>query len=462
VSAIFQLDDYQDAAAEVLVSRRRYGLFDEAGVGKTHPTIDAAMNLEPGPVLVTAPAYLIPQWVKAIAQVNPYATVSDTFWCEGKDARADALRADADFVVTSFNSWSAFDRKKPRYPILKSRKWTQCIVDESHRMRGRNNIWTKAMFATQNVDSKNRDTGWWFLSGTPLVSNPGDLWTFLHMMDRDVFPSYWSFVEHWCVIQETPWDRIVGGLQPGMEDAFYELLSKYSMRRLCRNIPQLSNLGEPVIEEIEVTLPPSVLTTLRKLKKEYTLSHPDLDEDVEYDYAGAVVAKARILTTLPPTNANPKLDTMMDVVDGLPAQPIIIFAWHKAVVTEIVSRIKKRWSSRFCVPFTGDTSSKAKVDTVAEWESTTNGILVATIGAMAGGLNLQHSHRGIYVEEPDLPADFEQTYKRMLRRGQTRKVVLTVIYAKDSPDVVIRRGQQRKDMNIRKALKEWVYDDGSV
>src|SRR5690606_3635938 len=120
--------------------------------------------------------------------------------------------------------------------------------------------------------------------------------------------SYWRFVEEWCVIEETPWDKIIHGVIPGKEEAFAAMLSEYSTRRLLRDIPELSTLEVIGPEMIEVKLPQSVYTTMQRATKEYIIEHPDMTNPIAIQYAGELTNKLRIMSSLPPTQANPVLE----------------------------------------------------------------------------------------------------------------------------------------------------------
>src|SRR6185436_3866381 len=130
------------------------------------------------------------------------------------------------------------------------------------RLRGRNSKWTQNLYKVQNADAKSKDSRFWFLTGTPIVRDVGDVYPFLHLMDRQIFSSYHKFVGNYAHLEYTPWETLVGDvLDP---ERFQWLMSQYSIRRLQSQIPSLAGL-ETIDEDVWVDLPPSVLKTLKEL-----------------------------------------------------------------------------------------------------------------------------------------------------------------------------------------------------
>jgi len=343
-------------------------------------------------------------------------------------------------------------RKKPRYPELFQRHWKLFLYDEAHRLRGRNSQWTQEMYKLQNVDRKTRDSIFWFLTGTPEVRDAGDLFPLLKLMDRERFRGYWNFVEEWCQLSETPWERVVGPVKPGLEPAFRAMLDRYALRRLLSDIPRLAHLESLPPEIIKVALPPSVYATLRKLKKEWILEHPDLESGKAFDSAGALQNELRQMASNPPTQVNPKLDATIDLLEDNATEPVIVWCWYRKTANRWKEAIAK--TRRDSWLFTGDSSSKDKAKAISEFSGSRTGVLVATVAAMKEGVNLQNCALNVFVEQSDLPSDNDQAIKRTVRRGQDRPVRVVHIQATRSEDERVHAANVRRDLNIRRSLLE--------
>lgn len=467
------LDDLQQVAHRYLRDRDRACLFDEPGYGKTHPTLFAAMDrYEDGhPILLTVPAYLIPNWIREIrASFGEDATVAAANG-DGFIARTAAFEANTHFVLTSYNNWSTFDGdgvkapKKLRYQQLHRRKWSAMAFDEAHRLRGRNSIWTKELWRTQNVDARNRTTPLWLLTGTPLVRDPGDIFPLLKLMDKTVFTSYWNFVEQWCVCTQTPWELEVGQLKQGLEERFWKMVSQFALRRLTSEHPVLSQLESIELPTIEVTLPKSVYDTIRRAKKEYILAHPDLDHDEYLDGGGALYNKLREITTRPPTQANPKLEALFDWYNDVPvADRTIVYCWYRDTATMVAEALRKRLNpgkttTRPVVRCTGDDTDRQIDDRIELWKATPGAVIVANIARLKEGVNLQAGNRIMFLEETELPSDMEQCIARSCRRGQTRPVYWQSIRATKSEDVTVARVRKMRAEGIDRATIRTVRKD---
>ena len=75
------LFDYQAQAADLMVTRDRFGLHDEMGIGKTATTIGAMDRLLAERGVIVCPAMLRENWMKEIKRFSVY----DRRVCKGKN-----------------------------------------------------------------------------------------------------------------------------------------------------------------------------------------------------------------------------------------------------------------------------------------------------------------------------------------------------------------------------------------
>jgi SNF2 family DNA or RNA helicase len=452
-SPLLTLSDYQLVAKEILLKRSRWGLFDEQGVGKTPPTLMAAAERAGlgAPVLVTVPAYLMYNWEREIRRWLPSAQV---LRADGERPHREAVfNSNADFILTSYHSWNEVKSKEGpnrSYPILHKRKWAQMIFDESHRLRGRNSNWTKRVFQLQNVDSKNQDTGMWFLTGTPLVRDAGDLWPFLYLQDRHLFRSYWRYVESQCHIITDPWTREVGPVIDPQR--FMDVMRRYSIRRLCADIPELAKLDHTT-KVVEIPLPPSVRKAITAARKTYVLEHPDLEKSRDFDSGGALVQAMLQMVSNPPGAENPKMKAFRDYLQNeVPHKRVIVGTWYREtarIAADVASKMK-----RPTVMITGDQSLRQKEHALVTYDGNPRTVLVGTIAAMKEGLNLQAGSDVCFLEESDIPEDNNQLIARAKRRGQREKVHVVQFLTQGWPESTKHRLVSKRERYIRAALME--------
>lgn len=452
------LSDYQEVSRDFLLQAEGLaGLFDSPGVGKTAPTIVAAWerHVETGlPVLITCPAYLVDNWAWEISRFAPIQATVSLANGSGPTARREALQADTDFVIQSYANWSAKvpRTKEVQYPELHERQWAVSVFDEGHRLRGRSSQCTKHVFELRRARSANVATPLWILTGTPILNNPGDLYPLLHLWNKREFRSYWNFVGEYCRVTKTPWATEVGQLRKGMEDDFQELVASFALRRTLADIPSLAGL-EHQDRDYFVSLPPSVVKTINKAREEYVLEHEDLEKAEFLSGGGALYARLRMLSTVPPTATKPKIDLVNELLEDTPG-PVVVYCWYKDSARGVSEALTK--GKRPVTLITGEVPTARRGELVDKWKRSDNGILVATISSLKEGISLIHSQDVIFLEHSELPADQDQCVARLKRRGQTELVRVHHVWARNTPDMSIKRHLSERNLGLKAALTSWL------
>lgn len=456
------LSDYQEISRDFLLEANGVaGLFDEPGVGKTAPTIVAAWerHVETGlPVLITCPAYLVDNWAWEISRFAPEDATVVTADGAGPTNRHAALSDDPAFIVQSYANWSArYGSKHPQagqyvYDELHKRPWAVTVFDEGHRLRGRNSHGTKHVFELRRARSANVATPIWALTGTPILNNPGDLFPLLHLWDKRKYSSYWNFVGDFCRVTKTPWSTEVGQLRKGMEDEFQELVASFALRRTLADIPSLASLDH-IEKDYYVRLPASVNKTINKAREEYVLEHEDLEKAEFVSGGGALYSRLRMLATLPPTSEKPKVDFVRDFLEDK-IGPVVVYCWYKDSARGVSEALTK--SKRPVTLITGDTPTARRAELVDVWKRQNDGILVATISSLKEGISLIHAQDVIFLEHSELPADQDQCIARLKRRGQTELVRVHHVWARNTPDMAIKRHLDERYTGLRQALTSWL------
>lgn len=426
-------------------------------VGKTAPTIVAAWerHVETGlPILITCPAYLVDNWSWEISRFAPEGATVTLANGKGVEYRSKALQADTDFIIQSYYNWSAKipGSKNFKYPELHERQWGACIFDEGHRLRGRNSQCTKHVFELRRARSENLHTSLWVLTGTPILNGPGDFYPLLYVRDKKTYSSYWKFVGEFCYVIKTPWQTEVGQLRKGMEDEFQELVGSFSLRRTLADIPSLADL-EQVDSDYFVVLPPSVGKTIDKAREEYVIEHEDLEGTEFVSGGGALYSRLRQLATIPPTATKPKVDFCLEFAEDRPG-PLVVYTWYRASAKGVAEGLSK--TKRPVTLITGDVPTARRGTLVDNWKEQENGILVATISSLKEGISLIHAQDIIFLEHSELPADQDQCIARLKRRGQTELVRVHHVWARNTPDMGIRRALKERQTGLKAALTSWL------
>lgn len=451
------LNDYQQISRDFLVSRNFAGLFDAPGVGKSGPAFMAAWekHQETGhPILWTGPAYILPYMANEIVDFIPEATV-DIANGSGPLTRKSVFNGQADFILSSYNNWSAKTKSGEwTYPELHERLWSSIVFDEGHKLRGRSSQCTRHVYELRRAHANNVSTPLWVLTGTPIVNNPGDLYPLFHLWNRSRYKGYWKFVQDWCVITETPWATEVGQLRKGLDEEWQELVGQFSMRRTLKDVPSLASLDE-LHRDYFLDMPPSVKNTIRKARREYVIEHPDLEQTEFVSGGGALYSKLRMLSTTPPTREKPKIDFVREFLDFHDG-PLVIYLWYKASARGVAEALENK---RPTTLITGDVPTDKRAELVDKWKSEPNGVLVATISSLKEGISLVTASNVVFLEHSELPADQEQCVARLKRRGQTSLVQVHHVWARATPDIPIKKALDNRGQGLRRALVSWLQEE---
>jgi SNF2 family DNA or RNA helicase len=313
-------------------------------------------------------------------------------------------------------------------------------------LRGRNSLWTKGSYRLErNCDRV------MMLTGTPEVRDAGDWFPLLKICDSKVYSSYWRFVEYWCKIEETPWDREIKGVWPERKQEFNEMLDKYRFRRLKKDV--LPHLAEPLIATHTYALPPSVLKMHKDAKKSYVIEHPDLDEAIYAESGGALVAHLRKLVALPPTEAKPGFDAVKEWCDDRATERLAIGCWHREVAERLSAGLAAK-TRRQVILIYGDVPTNKRPAIIQKWREDPTAIMVCTIAAMQEGENLQEcSNVGIY-EEAYIPMENTQFIGRFARQGQENTVSVTIFIAMKSIQESVHRVVKKRRAQVEGDMLE--------
>jgi len=434
---VIELAPYQRDASLFLSQRRGALLLDAQGVGKSYPAIDAAVRVAgyvPAPAgLIVCPAYLRDQWSLYLVEMGAPEDSVRVVAGPPKKKRW-ALAAETGWVVVSYGTLA-------RYNELIRKTWGPIIFDEMHAVRGRK---AKRSAIAWRLAGSHK----WGLTGTPIKGSGGDMYSLLRTIGALSHKSYWRFVQRWCRTHWTPYGIQIGGLHD--EGTFMRSFGSYILRRTLEDV----GLDLPWTEEIiRVRLPVATQKTHDRARREYILTHPQLDRPVSITASGQLLPLLRGLTASPPGGANPKLDALMGLLkEEMKGESVIVWCWYKATARMLASVVGD-YCNVYCI--TGDQTPKKRGEVATTFLRDTGSVLVATIESAREGLNLQAAAHQVFYEESYLDADNAQAIGRSRRRGQSRTVhVRRIRCARTIDEAVGRAAARRGEQSLGTVLQE--------
>jgi SNF2 family DNA or RNA helicase len=228
-------------------------LADEVGSGKTVQTIMSGLVF---PCLVVAPKSMLYTWQREIEKWG--APGLDVRVATGGAVASRAAFGARDVVIINWENLHRYSRiesfgdialtEKEKEPHeLNERAWATIVVDEAHRAKNPRAKQTRALWAVCH-QQKARVIG---LTGTPIANQLDELWSIMHAIDKDEYPSKSKWVTQYA---QMGWNLYGGleilGIKPEKKDEFFAILD-YRFRRMPKAVtmpslpPIIGGLSDP-------------------------------------------------------------------------------------------------------------------------------------------------------------------------------------------------------------------------
>jgi SNF2 family DNA or RNA helicase len=405
---------YQRAGVAYALRQRRVILGDEMGLGKTPQLIAIAVKAhEEGlRTLVVVPPSLRENWRREIAKFTDKALTVEVI-----DGSKPYPLSNADVIVigdATVTHWaSALDRVG----------FGALLVDEAHRFKS---VKAKRTLGLQGIARGIPANGYVVLaSGTPAINRPVELVSLLDTIGTltTVFGSAGSFKWNYC----DPIKNNFGWTFNGSTNSA-ELHEK--LRGTC----YIRRRKEDVLKELPAKRRAQLAVSLGDGElREYLRIEADFLSWV-FDKGGreAVlrVSRAEVITKLTAlrqeigkVKVKHALEHIESIIDT--DQPVVVFAHHKAVISEIVSECEKRsvtdprWN---VVKVVGGLTDADKQKAVDDFQNGRANIFVGNYQSAGVGLTLTRANQWVSVELPWTPAELSQAEDRCHRISQTESV----------------------------------------
>lgn len=297
------------------------------------------------------------------------------------------------------------------------------------------------------------------LNGTPVSRNYADLYAQWFLLDWRIlgYRSYWSFAANHIEYDRNNPKRIVRCLNV---DYLTEKIAPYSYqirKEECLSLPDKTygthyfdltdaqydhylEIAEIMLFQVEELKPETIYRMFSALQSVTT--------------GNEVIGVKKHLRSQPffkdPMD-NPRIQTLMDMIDGL-SRKAIIYCKYQDEVETITRLINEKYGNGTAVPFYGAISNKKRAANQEQFEQSAQ-FFVAIKQCAGYGLNLQFCDYVIYYNNDWDYATRAQSEDRVHRIGQTNNVHIVDICADETIDKRILRSLGRKE-GILEAFKD--------
>ena len=411
-------------------------LADEMGLGKTAQTIahiateQAAGRLD-CPVLVVVPTSLVANWQAELERFAPHLEVA-VLHGQGREAR----RARLDGVAVVLTTYAVLARDaEPMREIM----WHLIVLDEAQAIKSPE---AKATRAVCQLQARQRIC----LSGTPIENNLDELWSQFAFLQPGLLGDRRSFGKRFRSPIEKDGD-------PLRRSQLSRRIRPFILRRTKA--------------EVATELPPKE-TILRHItfggeqRELYDTIRATLHDSVRDQLAELGPGQGRFvvlnallklrqaccdprlvkLSTGPSEAPSAKLDTLMEMIDGMvpEGRRILLFSQFTSMLDLIKPRLDA--AGHRYVELRGDTRDRA--EPVRAFQAEEVPLFLISLKAGGRGLNLTAADTVIHYDPWWNPAVEDQASDRAHRLGQTKSVFIYKLIAADTVEERIIQLQQRK------------------
>lgn len=468
---------FQIAGIEYASKRKTTLVADSPGLGKTVQAIGVHNLSKMKRIIVICPASLKINWSREWRRwdvhgltVGIVETKSMSKTIDGVTERwTEKLWPDTDVCIINYDLLPKFTTE------VEGTHWDMLVCDEAHLLKTGTALRTKCVFggtippkkkdgrvvehkrSLKGVSAKRN----LFLTGTPILSKPVELWTLISACDPTGLGKSWDkFVDRYCDAYPGDFGLDVSG-SSNTEELNRLMRERFMVRRDKRAV--LKELPDKRRELI--LLPRDKLekplrderTRMQKALLAYerdVLGMTEADDDFywiaaiesltgrieeqlnqqsseEPNWEAAIRGLSEpdqiLFTELSQAReevARAKVGLVVEHVQKLldAGEPVILFAHHKSVVGDLGARL--RAAGVRVGEVTGSVPSHKRQDVVDLFQAGELDVIIGNIMAMGVGFTLTRSSHVVFAELDWVPALIEQAEDRAWRHGQKNAVLI--------------------------------------
>ena len=490
---------HQRAGVNFLSTARRALLADEPGLGKTAQAIRALKKLKDGgeavfPALIVCPNTLKMNWKREFALWWPEVKVEIVTGTPAqKRKQFDSFGSSeepADVLVINWESLRTHSRLAP-YGSVALARCNECgglsekvtpsrcevhkrdlneidfksvIADEVHRSKDPKSKQTRALWsATGDADIR------FALTGTPIANNVVDLWTILHWLSPEEWPSKTRWIDRMVDTMLNAFGGLmVLGIKSHMKEEFYATLNP-RMRRMLKTVV-LPWLPEVTVERRDVEMS-------TKQKKAYNEMRDWMIAELE---TGGVVSAPSVLTqtlrllqfassyaemTADPSTGEPKatliepsckIDALMDDIShgDFGDDSIAVSAVSRQLIELLSARLTKAGIAHGLI--TGAQNEEERQRAVDDFQSGKKKWILFTAQAGGVGITLTAARRLIRLQRPWSLVDDKQVNDRVHRIGSEihDNIIITDYVTSGTVEERVRQVLETKADSFEEVVKD--------
>lgn len=482
--------DYQNYGIKFMVDRVLHRGFvlnaDDVGLGKTLMTIGTLKwfieNRDIRKIMIICKKSIKGQWIdefKKFTDLDRDYTFIKTETTPKKRHKAyeEFSRSSRGILVTNYHVFLNDT------DIISRMHIDFIVIDEVHSVKARQGI------LNNNIGSVTRGRPTIFLTGTPIMSKPEDIFGIIQMVDENYFGDWDAFSDRYLTMDYTYYEPKVAGAKN-----LDELRQKVQDIVIRRTEYEVSiQLPKVMIKQINCDMDPTqekIMMKIQALQTEIndeieSLKESPADEDSrqrieKLTALGKAYIAARQAAVTDPRmffmtssklmkdsfaplipkqyKGSEKTNAVLDLVEDIirSDDKVIIFSKFRMSAILIANDIEATLKEKTLL-YTGGEDEEARDDAIRKFRDTTAYNILIGTEAMAEGLNLQHARYVINIDQPDTFAIKVQRIGRSRRAGSQFENIIVYDMITKSTGTIKSKDEERleniqNNQNITDAL----------
>lgn len=440
-----------------MLAHRRCILGLSPGTGKTPTALVALRTAGPWRTLIVCPKSMVGHWIALAGDWYPELRAIDG---SGSAAQRRAAReAVAGHPIAPTALVINYEAMRGDVDALAAITWGAIVCDESHRLKNRQAMVTKAM----NRLARHPRTWWWGLTGTPCPNVPQEIWTSLHLIDRARFSSYWRWVEAHCDLEPVyrggrpvPHARQITGLREGAVEQIRAQLNDVMFYRTLEEC--LPYLPDVTFTTVTVTLDAAERKVYDAMLRRgwASIAVGDAGEEIllqapnklsQYTRLRQITSNIEVLTD--DDSPGTKVRAAAELCSDLDPAQVVVLTWSRSAA-EAVAKLAGGEHIHGGVP------AGERAEILGRFRTGDLRVLAGTLSTLGEGVDgMQVAHHLVRLDRDWTPARNEQALARIRRSGQrSERIFCWDVVAHDTIDAVVERALRRKEDVLSAVLGE--------
>ncbi|KAL7534609.1 hypothetical protein ACHAXR_005990 [Thalassiosira sp. AJA248-18] len=459
---------FQEDGVARLVSDRRLLLADDMGLGKTVQSIVAMNRLfeneEVSPldcrIMIICPKSVVSVWLDELERWidERYFSIDDSLHVvsAGKTEPLDVESSRGTIQIINYDICHKYR------DILQERSFDILICDEAHYLKSAQSQRSDAILGVEDGNGI-QARYLWFLTGTPMLNRPNEIYPLLWALNERRWKSYNAFKNKWGASFEEM--NNLGELKKLMRPLMLRRKKVDVLNDLppkLYSVVSLDGSDEAMQKEVQFAFD-NFKVDLSGARKERAGSSSDSEESLGAFGEGATLRNYGIHMNMPGNQALRALASIRSYTSSLKVQPavellkqytmcekVVVFAHHRKVILEL-----KRVFGDSCVHIIGGMDMETRAEAVKRFQHDAScRLFIGSIRAAGVGLTLTASSHVVFLELDWSPGIMAQAEDRCHRVGQRDSVQVDYFVFKGTIDGWMARQLARKSQGIRRTLTQ--------